>query len=167
MGCRELQNRKDAPDHRHRKCCSSSALENLALPTWGEGRIYLDVGCGDSPDRLIAAGLGYRAIGLDLFEPKNSEGEFLQADAAEGLPLESASVYAVTSQAMVDLISIAERQGYYSEIFRVLQPAGIFSQIGVRLANGHGFDNREEMILARAAGFRTVVAMTDGFVAVK
>lgn len=168
--CQRLQAAKGEENFPHRNCCSSSALEYLKLPRYSKEQTYLDIGCGESPDRLIAAGMGYKAIGVDLFAPAHlvvGENEFIKADAVDGIPLPDGSVYAATSQAMIDLIPIDERLTFYSEVFRVMAQAGAFSQVGAVLVNGYGFDNKDEVERVRQAGFRSVSRRAYGFLVVK
>jgi hypothetical protein len=171
--CRSLQEKAgDSPrrDETHRKCCASSALKHLALPQSSEGRVYLDVGCGDSPDRLIARSMGFISYGLDLFAPTHLEqdgGQFIKADAVEHIPLANESVYAITSQAMIDLIETDSRLLFYQQVYRVLIAGGAFSQVGVELVNGYGFHYQDEAERVRLAGFRAVSPIPFGFVAVK
>lgn len=159
---------RDGHDEHHRKCCSSTGLRQLHLMKTSANRTFVDIGCGDSVDVLIAAGLGYDAHGVDLFPPSVSLGDrFIQADVVERIPFPDGSVYAVLSQAMIDLVEPDARGGLYAEVLRVLEPNGVFSQIGVALHCGHGFKAADELSRARKAGFRAVNAQAFGFVAVK
>jgi SAM-dependent methyltransferase len=148
----------------------SSALRNLTLRKPHQKKIYLDVGCGDSPDVLIAAELGYEAYGLDLFPPKDAYkggAKFIKTDVAENIPFGEGIVHAITSQAMIDLIEPEKRLDFYKEVYRVLESGGTFSQIGIHLANGHGFNNQDEIERVRQVGFRAVWGQVSGLMAVK
>lgn len=159
-----------AHGYNHRSCCASSALNNLYLPTPEKELTYLDIGCGDSPDVLIAAEVGYKAFGLDLFEPAADYGDkatFIKRDACEVLPFPDGSVWAITSQAMIDLVEIETRAALYADVMRVLVRGGTFSQVGVELTNGHGFNQADEVERVRQIGFRAVNPQAFGFLAVK
>lgn len=53
--------RHDLPSHY--RCCGSTALRNLNLTRAKRGDLFYDLGCGDSPDVLIAKKLGYQGFG--------------------------------------------------------------------------------------------------------
>lgn len=157
----------------HQSCCGSTALRNLWLPecddsTKGE-LTFVDIGCGDSADAAIASRLGFKVVAMDLFAPSCQwEGvTFQQVDVADGLPLPDGSVYALVSQAMIDLVEPESRGRLYQEVFRVLEPGGSFSQFGQSLSAGHGFDHRTEVERVRSVGFRAVQLWPNGFVVVK
>lgn len=147
--------------------CGSSALRNLSLPEMPESKdplLYVDCGAGYSVDTEIAARFGYKAVGYDLFPDGCG---VVKADVVESIPHESGSVYALTSQAMIDLVEVHERKQFYREVFRVLCAGGSFSQVGQSLHCGHGFDAAKELERVRTIGFRAIDVRPMGFVAVK
>lgn len=100
------------------------------------GSVLLDVGCGDSKDRLIAVQRGVIAYGLDLFPPlKRSTERFVCADARR-LPFASESLDAVICQAMIALVPPDDRYGFYSEVARVLKVRGWLSIAFYSLVDG-------------------------------
>lgn len=129
----------------------------------GPRRVFLDAGCGDSPDALIAVrdekfGKAYK---VDLFPPSNRYSvnmvgknfatlekklgvEFIQNDICEKLPLEDNSVDLISCNAMIDLIPEDDRILFYKEAYRLLRPGGLLSVSIVHLANGHGTDDLRE-----------------------
>ena len=100
------------------------------------GQAVLDLGCGAGTDLLIAAqmvGPGGRAIGVDMTptmlararESAQSMGLHnveLHESLIESLPLDDASVDAVISNGVIDLVP--DKQAVFSEIDRVLRPGG-------------------------------------------
>lgn len=157
---------------RHYGCCVSPSLEALRLPENGSG-IYLDLGCGDSADAVVASSWGYEGIGLDLFPPSSKQVEasdiarFIRADVAEEIPFPDGSVIAATSHAMIDLIEPEARARFYSEVYRVLVPDGRLSLTAISLANGYGVSIKEEKIRAEQAGLLYICAIGTGFVVSK
>lgn len=147
-------------DPRYRRYTSSS-FDALSLRARERG-IYLDLGCGDSADALVASRLGYDAYGLDLFPPSDEHvkpediAQFIQADVAERIPFPDSSVAAASSHAMIDLIEPDARLGFYSEVYRVLTAGGLFSLFGIELVNGHGFLPAKEHERCLRAGFERV-----------
>lgn len=144
------------------------------LPQFESKRgVYVDLGCGDSPDTVIASQLGYLAYGFDLFPPagdadKRCNVHFQRADVAERLPPADNSVDFVTSNAMIDLIPKDERTGLYKEVFRILKPGGVFVQIGIILHCGHGYTVGEESRRIRSIqGWGEVCSLGNGFRATK
>lgn len=145
-------------DDNHRFCCSSRALRAINLATRERG-VFLDLGCGDSADAAIARELGFKAVGLDLFEPSPYEvhpsdvAPFILADVADAIPFRDGSVDIVVSQAMVDLIEPEARPRFYSEVYRVLKVGGLFALNPVHLVNGYGVVRADEKRLCARPGF--------------
>lgn len=100
------------------------------------GDVLLDIGCGDSNDRIIAAKRGIVAYGVDIYAPLNRSLNALVSADARRLPFGSATVDAAISQAMVSLIPPDERYDFYLEVARVLKPQGWFSIIFYTLVDG-------------------------------
>lgn len=100
------------------------------------GSILLDIGCGDSNDRIIARSRGVIAYGVDIYTPLNRSLNALVNADARRLPFGSATVDAAISQAMVSLIPPSERYDFYSEVARVLKPNGWFSIVFHTLVDG-------------------------------
>lgn len=100
------------------------------------GAIVLDLGCGSGTDLLIAAQMAGeygRAVGVDmtlsmLDRAANSAGEMglVNVELHEGLieqvPLPDASVDAVISNGVIDLVP--DKDAAFDEIDRVLKPGG-------------------------------------------
>lgn len=100
------------------------------------GDVLLDIGCGDSNDRIIAAKRGITAYGVDIYAPLNRSLNALVSTDARRLPFGPATVDAAISQAMVSLIPPDERYDFYLEVARVLKPQGWFSIIFHTLVDG-------------------------------
>lgn len=122
-----------------------------------EGKKFLDIGCGSSPDCRTASLRGAsESIGMDLFPSGSFESmgqRFIQADVSKHIPLEDKSVDYVLSQAMIDLVPHDRRYKLYSEVYRVLKKDGLFSICGINLARGHGTNMTRESVSIKAAGF--------------
>lgn len=128
--------------------------------------IFLDAGCGDSPDALMAATkLGYKkAFKIDLFEPtfdeygcvkqysyepikdrmrlleKKNKVSFIKADLCEPLPIHGVdkSIDAISCNAVVDLIKEEDKIAFYKNMYRILKPGGLLCICFVPLAAGYG-----------------------------
>lgn len=100
------------------------------------GHVLLDIGCGDSNDRIIAARRGITAYGVDIYAPLNRSLNALVSADARRLPFGTATVDAAISQAMVSLIPPDERYDFYVEVARVLKPDGWFSIVFHTLIDG-------------------------------
>lgn len=168
----------------HFWCCASAALKGLwdgcfvDLKARGVSETYVDVGAGDSPDVLIARGLGYSAYSVDLFPPQQyspvaevlskSEFEFfIQADAVERLPFDDYSADYISCQAMIALVPPDERARFYREVCRVLKIGGMFSLSGVNLRCGYGWKQSEEKARALELEFWGVSSALNGFTATR
>jgi SAM-dependent methyltransferase len=100
------------------------------------GDVVLDLGCGAGTDLLIAAqmvGPEGRAIGVDMTpsmlerarasaQQMGTENVELHEGLIESLPLADASVDAVTSNGVIDLVP--DKDAVFDEIDRVLRPGG-------------------------------------------
>lgn len=179
-------------DANHFHCCGSTALRNLSPYDFADiaernaridcddpkctacNEVYLDLGAGDSPDVLIAQGLGYKAYSVDLFPPfrrgtvcyalRNTQNKFyIKADAVE-LPFADNSADYVSSQAMAALLKPAERMAFYREVHRVLKIGGTFSLTGCKLRCGYLWSQRVEHDRALELGW-VVYSSNTGFVA--
>ncbi|WP_242338459.1 MULTISPECIES: methyltransferase domain-containing protein [Anaeromyxobacter] len=110
----------------------------LRMETITAGSTVVDIGCGAGTDLLLAAkaaGPGGRAIGIDMTQSmlRKAEAaaaaagltnvELRQGDALE-LPVESGSVGFVISNGVLNLAP--DKRRAFSEVFRVLRPAGRF-----------------------------------------
>lgn len=100
------------------------------------GHVLLDIGCGDSNDRIIATRRGITAYGVDIYVPLNRSLNALVSADARRLPFGATTVNAAISQAMVSLIPPDERYDFYAEVARVLKPEGWFSIIFHSLVDG-------------------------------
>lgn len=100
------------------------------------GQILLDIGCGDSSDRVIATRRGLTAYGIDIYAPLNQSLNGLICADARRLPFGPATVDAVICQAMVSLVPPDDRYGFYGEVARVLKPRGWFSVVFYTLTDG-------------------------------
>lgn len=128
----------------------SVAYSELYMSTLNEERgTFVDAGCGDSPDAIIARLDGYkRAVGLDLFPQfsftaryfKQHGARFKIQDICERWPFKDSSVDGISCSAVLDLLTEDDRVLFYKEAFRVLKPRGKLSCYFVNLANGHGTD---------------------------
>lgn len=100
------------------------------------GNVLLDIGCGESNDRIIAARRGIVAYGVDIYAPLNqSLNSLIYADARR-LPFGDATIDAVICQAMISLVPPDDRYDLYCEVARVLKPDGWFSVVFYSLTDG-------------------------------
>lgn len=158
--------------HGRRRVCSkyrhlhSTALNWAFLETTTRSGRFLDLGCGDSPDSLIAAELGFEAFGLDLFPPTTKNIDFIEADAVEHIPLFDNSVDIAISQAMLDLIEPVAREQFFREVDRVLKHGSVFACYIQWLQSGWGFDLQEEQERASKV-WKNIRPKTQGFVVIK
>ena len=92
-----------------------------------KGSLILDVGCGDSGDRIVAASRGFITYGIDLFpiSLRNTQG-FLFGNA-NALPFADGTFDAVICHAVLSLLSPDDRVRFYDEAARVLRPTGVFA----------------------------------------
>jgi arsenite methyltransferase len=123
------------------------------------GSVVLDLGCGAGTDLLIAAqmtGPGGRAIGVDmtatmLERARASAAEMglanveLHESLIESLPLEDASVDAVISNGVIDLVP--DKDAVFDEIDRVLRPGGRLQLADVVIHNEVSEDARKRIDL--------------------
>jgi SAM-dependent methyltransferase len=119
---------------------TAGSFAGVANP-WMHGRVepgetVLDLGCGAGTDLLIAAqmvGPAGRAIGIDMTESMLSRAREsavemdlqnveLYQSLIESLPVEDASVDAVISNGVIDLVP--DKDAVFDEIDRVLRPGG-------------------------------------------
>lgn len=139
----------------------------------GEGRILIDLGCGESADCYLAEKRGFTAYGFDLIAPRDDRSmaafsNWQQADIVERVPLNDGEVDVALSSAVVDLIEPNARELHYREVYRVLKPSGLFACfIQWLAASGYGFDPAEEHEAAKRAGFILIAARASGFIARK
>lgn len=152
----------------HYRCCGSTALRNLRLTRAKRGDMFLDLGCGDSPDSLIAKKLGYSVMAFDLFDSQLPSHVFIKRDIVEDWPESQNGTFAVINcQAMIDLVAPDERERLYRNVFNGLRPSGLFSLYGVNLHCGYGFNSHVEIQRVRNVGFRAVDVKANGFVVIK
>ena len=103
-----------------------------------EDKIVLDVGCGlGGVDIILAAEFGARVIGLDIEAPliERARARIEAAGLAERveprlvepgpLPLDDAAVDVVFGKD--SWIHIADKRGFFAEVFRVLRPGGVLA----------------------------------------
>jgi arsenite methyltransferase len=100
------------------------------------GEVVVDLGCGAGTDLLIAAqmtGPGGRVIGIDMTSTMLARARAsartmglanveLHESLIETLPLEDASVDAVISNGVIDLVP--DKDAVFDEIDRILRPGG-------------------------------------------
>jgi arsenite methyltransferase len=123
------------------------------------GETVVDIGCGAGMDLLLAArsvGSGGRAIGIDMTEAMRdrarasaaacglSNVEVHAADAT-ALPLSDASVDAVISNGVLNLVP--EKEKAFAEIRRVLRPGGRLQLADIVLDAELGEDVRRNIDL--------------------
>lgn len=119
------------------------------------GDVLVDVGCGDSNDRFIAAQEGITAYGVDLFPPLERSAEsFVRADIRR-LPFADNSVSAIICQAVVALIPPDERQDFYAELARILKPDGWLSVLIQPLTDGWKIILSDEVQRIADSGFHS------------
>lgn len=155
---------------RHEECCASTAFRWLRLANSESGDIYVDLGCGDSPDGVLASRLGYKAVGVDLALPtpeyRHGEMQIILGDICERLPFEDSTVDAITIQAVASLIFEEERERVYRECYRILKPTGALAVTGPRLSHGYHYEPAEEVERAERI-FDLVNRQENGFLAIK
>lgn len=118
--------------HRNKPSTAYAALKGKL----SRGDVLLDIGCGDSRDRVIATRRGVIAYGVDIHAPLNqSLNAFMYADARR-LPIRSLTIDAVICQAMISLVPPDDRYDLYSEVARVLKLKGWFSIVFYSLVDG-------------------------------
>lgn len=129
---------------------------------------FVDLGCGDSADCLVALDEGFNtARGFDLFSPdEQNPMDWVQADVVERIPYPDASVGMAVSQAMLDLIEPVARESFFREVNRVLKPSGVFACHIQWLQTGWGFDLGEERERAEKV-WGKIKKEGTGFVATK
>jgi SAM-dependent methyltransferase len=108
------------------------------LAPMSSGATVVDIGCGAGMDLLLAAravGPGGRAIGIDMTEAMAErartgaraigvENVEVRIGDALSLPVDSESIDFVISNGVLNLTP--DKQGAFSEVFRVLKPGGQF-----------------------------------------
>lgn len=146
-----LERLRSVGTHRDKPSASYAALRGKLSP----GSRLLDVGCGNSRDRLIAASRGVVAYGVDLFAGNRSTAGFIQADGRR-LPFVDQTFDAVVCQAVVALIPPDDRFGFYVEVARVLKPKGWLAISTYSLADGWRVKADEESQRILAADFDRV-----------
>ena len=140
--------------HRNTPSSAYAALKGKL----SRGNVLLDIGCGDSGDRLIANQRGLVAYGIDLYRPlKRTCERFVRADARR-LPFADSSVDAAICQALISLIPPDDRFHFYAEVFRVLKPLGFFSLVFCRLVDGWAIKSKHESARLAALGFQHIRA---------
>lgn len=155
--------RGGCPDATHQYCkCGSSSLHTLMLGEFDRRGIYVDLGCGDSADAWVAQSIGFASFGVDLAPPSRSvktpelrqaEPTFFRADMTREIPIYSGTVGYASCHAVIDLMRPEERESFYREVLRVLEPGSMFAFTIVRLVQGFGFSLGEEIRRMVAVGF--------------
>lgn len=154
-------------DHKREKA-RSMAMRWLNIGNVKSG-VFIDLGCGNSGDCLVASKSGFTtAFGYDLFPPayKHAEDFWVKADVVEKIPCADNSVDMAICAAMLDLVEPVAREQFFREVFRVLKPSGVFSCSIQWLQTGWGFDLAEEKERAIKV-FGSIRKQTGGFIAVK
>ena len=122
-----------------------------------EKKIFIDLGCGESPDCALAKKYGFKkTIGIDLMDTDNKIGmdRFFKADIVERIPVRSDSVDFAICQAVIDLVKPEERILVYKEIYRILKEEGFVSIYFQSLSEGYGFKLREEVKKLESVGLK-------------
>lgn len=169
----------------------STAFEELQVtycrafqpPTWPKNSVLIDMGCGDSPDAVIAKKMGVKtAYAIDLFEPSKSVWgpliddamqpvshqangiKFIKADYCEHIDLPDGCADMIVCSAALDLTDPLDRLLFYEQCYRLLKKGGGLSIYFVKLKAGHGFDLAVERERIKAIGFKLYRNYTGGFV---
>ncbi len=151
----------------HRRDGAQSTAMKWVVASGARSGTFLDLGCGNSGDALVAMKLGFDAHGLDLFPPSyDIKVPFIQCDVVDRIPFDDDSVDVAISQAMLDLIEPVARDQFFREVNRVLKPAGSFFCMMQWLQSGWGFDREEERDRARRV-WPDLSTRSTGFVSVK
>ena len=122
----------------------------MELAKWAgirSGMSVLDVGSGvGGPARVVAASCGCQVAGVDLSEPFVEAARYLTARTGQSgqVSFQTASALALPfTNARFDVVllqhvamNIADREGLYREIRRVLKPGGRFATYDVVLKDG-------------------------------
>ncbi|MGI9644765.1 MAG: class I SAM-dependent methyltransferase [Ilumatobacteraceae bacterium] len=105
-----------------------------------DGRLGLDLGCGEGHNTRLLTQLGARVVALDIAETflsaassASDEIAFVHADGAR-LPFRDAGLHFVT--AFMSLMDIADPEATLVEIARVLEPGGFVQFSVVHPVNG-------------------------------
>lgn len=140
--------------------------------TMNGGGVYVDAGCGESPDADLWLEFGgAEAYAYDLC-PRIEEmdmGEtdrlkpfkfkrksiFVQQDICERWPNKNETVDAVGCHAVLDLLRPNERLYFYKEAYRVLKVGGVLTVLFQKLANGHGLSREDEIARLASLAFDT------------
>lgn len=139
----------------------------------GEGRILVDLGCGESADCYLAEKRRFIAYGFDLIAPRDDRSmdaftNWQRADIVERIPLNDGEVDIALCSAVVDLIEPNARERFYREVYRILKLGGLFVNfIQWLAASGYGFDPDEEHEAAKRARFTLIATRASGFIARK
>jgi SAM-dependent methyltransferase len=149
----------------------STAMWNLGLKKGSSG-VFVDLGAGESGDRIIARDFGYSATGFDLFPinkrmVKHNIEPLVICDIAEHIPQPDSSVEIAVCQAVIDLIEPQARPGFYKEVWRILKPSARFSILFCNLKNGWGYNQFNECQSMEKVGFRVQRCFGAGYVLVK
>ncbi|TPL07910.1 MULTISPECIES: class I SAM-dependent methyltransferase [unclassified Mesorhizobium] len=125
----------------------AATAELAGLAGIGPDTTVLDAGSGlGGPARFLAATYGCRVTGVDLSEPFVEAADYLtertglsgkvtfEAASALALPFDDGQFDVVLLQHVA--MNIADREGLYSEIRRVLKPGGRFATYDVVLNGG-------------------------------
>lgn len=131
--------------------------------------IYLDAGCGYSPDAFLAVEyLDFaQAYKLDLFpinggvrqirEREQGRVKFFQQDICDLSNFADNSISVISSNAMIDLLKPEERLLFYAEAYRAIEPGGLLSIGYVPLKAGYGdWGDWRELEILRNIGFKHV-----------
>jgi hypothetical protein len=149
----------------------STAMWNLGLKKGSSG-VFVDLGAGESADRIIAKDFGYSSTGYDLFPinkrmVSHSIEPLAICDIAERIPQPDSSVDVAVCQAVIDLIEPEARPGFYKEVWRILKPGARFSILFCKLKNGWDFNQFNECQSIEKVGFRVQRCYGTGYVFTK
>ena len=175
-----------ALDHFHTRGLAATA-ELAEMAGIGAGASVLDVGAGiGGPARFVAQQLNCQVVGIDLSPPFVEAARYLSARTGQSgqVSFEVASALDIPFGAgQFDFallqhvaMNIADREGLYDEIRRVLKPGGRFATYDVVLKSGEPLyplpwartpstscllTAEATQAAIEAAGFRTLIAKDD------
>jgi len=148
------------------RLCQMSPSKNLEylLPAMVQkrGGIFVDCGCGDSADAVIATKYGYSSYAFDLFEPdkeksfnhrdknvnyvipfeiyqKTKNLYFILQDICENWKLPQKADF-ISSYAMITLLNFEDRILFYQQAYKNLKRKGILIIHYPWLVSGYGLE---------------------------
>jgi len=148
----------------HTNCrCASTSLSYLSYYMAQRKGVYIDFGCGDSPDAAIASDAGHYAYALDLVPPSESYqpstiynlGRFFKGDITGNMNnFGSGFADYASCHAVISLMRPYERIDFYHNVLSILRHGGLFAFTINQLRDGWKCNTSEECRVMQEIGFR-------------